>query len=232
MLSTESLQACPTSTHTAKTTYSRQTQMQLFTGAHSTEHRHALQQFIKGGFSRSYHATLETFMPVLLGIGGDKPSAALGIRSGVSPLFVETYMPAPVEDMLAQVNFCTERSRIVEIGNLYSQNGRFTQPLLLLTALSLLQLNHAVMVFTATSALRQLMAKIGLPLTFLCEASKQSLSNEGAEWGTYYETQPQVVALRTSEVSKLVTSSEKVAQLFNSVAPLLPNITHTLEVYL
>lgn len=232
MLSTELSQESRSSARCAKYIYPRHAPAQLFIGVESSMQREELQRLIANGFSRAYHAKLQSFMPVLLGVGGSKPFAALGARSAVSPLFVESYMPAPIEDMLAQVNLGVERYEIAEIGNLYSRNGSFTQPLLLLAALSLLQLNYSVIVFAATSSLRDLMTSIGLSLTYICDASKHCLHNEGVEWGTYYETKPQVVALRTNEVSRLVANSEPVANMFDCMAPLLSEITNVFEAHL
>ena len=232
MLSTALSPIRRSSARCARHIYPRNTLTELFIGVDASLQRNELQRLIAKGFWRSYHATLQHFMPVLLGVGGSKPFAALGARSAASPLFVESYMPAPVEDILAQVNLNVARNQVAEIGNLYSRNGSFTQPLLLLTALSLQQLNYSVIVFAATSSLRDLMTSIGLPLTYLCDASKHCLHDEGKEWGTYYETKPQVVALRTSEVSRLVASSEPVAKMFDCMAPLLPEITNVFEAHL
>lgn len=204
----------------------------IFVGVGSSQHRIALQHLIAQGFSRTYNASLQSFMPVLLGAGGTKPYAALGVRSASSTLFVETYMPAPVETMLAHTNIAVKRAQIAEIGNLYSRHGSYTQPLLLATALGLLQLNYSVMVFTATTQLRALMTNIGLPLTYLCEASKHSLGSEGGEWGTYYDTQPQVVAMRISEIPRLITESETVSKMFDCMESRLPGIANTLRAYL
>ncbi|WP_421131773.1 thermostable hemolysin [Alteromonas sp. A079] len=204
----------------------------IFVGVGASMHRTMLQQLIAQGFSRAYNASLHSFMPVLLGAGGNKPYAALGVRSASSPLFVETYMPAPVESMLAHTNIVVKRSEIAEIGNLYSRHASYTQPLLLATALGLLQVNYSVMVFTATAQLRALMNNIGLPLTYLCEASKHSLGSATAEWGSYYDTQPQVVALRISEIPRLITQSDTVSKMFDCMESRLPEIATTLRAYL
>ncbi|WP_420933201.1 thermostable hemolysin [Alteromonas sp. A081] len=232
MLSTELSSESRFSARCVKHIYPRNTLAQLFIGVEESLQRGELQRLITHGFARSYHATLQHFMPVLLGVGGSKPFAALGARSAASPLFVESYTPVPIEDMLAQVNLNVARNQVAEIGNLYSRNGSFTQPLLLLTALSLQQLHYSVIVFAATSSLRDLMTAISLPLTYLCDASKHCVPDNGKEWGTYYETKPQVVALRTREVSRLVAGSEPVANMFDCMAPLLPEITNVFEAHL
>jgi hypothetical protein len=51
-------------------------------------------------------------------------------------------------------------------------------------------------VFTATQELIRIFTKLGLPLLALAKADPARLGEEAGSWGTYYDTQPIVVAGR------------------------------------
>ena len=52
------------------------------------------------------------------------------------------------------------------------------------------------MVFTATQELIGILTKLGLPMLALAKADPARLGDDAAAWGTYYDTQPIVVAGR------------------------------------
>ena len=203
----------------------------LFTAGRRDQDRALLETLVFDGFHKSYQANLTDFMPLLVGIGNEKPEAVVGIRTGAERFFVETYLTMPVDARLAGTPLATRRSRLAEIGNLYSSASHHTIPLLLVTALALYKQNYEVLVFTATHALRDLMANSGIELTVLADADINALSDdEKAKWGSYYDTTPQVVAVSLSSIVTTLFANPRVKKLFSAVVDQCARLSSQIEV--
>lgn len=193
-----------------------------------TCYRSELETFIQNGFKKSHGAEIFDFLPVLVGVGRGKPQAALGIRKGTSPLFVEQYLSASLETVLKQHYLCVPREKIAEIGNLYSASSRFTLPLLLATAMAMCEHGVTMLVFTATQQLRQLLIKNGVKLSVLANADPARLTPSKTQWGRYYDSQPQVVAFSLQETFALFTKNSALSAITDSLALAYPAFSRTL----
>lgn len=158
--------------------------------------REAVESFIRDRFAEVYSARLSTFMPCLLSIRHDADlTGAVGLRpAGEGRLFLEQYLRQPVEQAVAAVARApVNRHQIVEIGNLAAQHLGVSQ-LLFLALGSLLQAAGCRwLVFSATGPVARMVDKVNLPTHVLCEADPSRLAGPVADWGSYYETAPQVM---------------------------------------
>ncbi|GAA0831323.1 thermostable hemolysin [Marinomonas arenicola] len=157
--------------------------------------RTQLESFIKEGFHKKYQADVNTFMPLLLGIQARGLKAVVGIRRGNEPLFTEQYLPASITEILQEHGIWTDRHNVAELGNLYSQNQRFTLPLLMTVVMSLYLSDVDYLVFSGTKTVCQLLEKLKLPMTFLADVNPKRLVNAEKQWGSYYQNSPKVMLL-------------------------------------
>lgn len=181
--------------------------------------RKAVEKFIQAGFAKTYKANVTISMPWLLAVQNAKYKAALGIRSAIEPLFVEQYLPAPIEQVLAQHIGVSniQRNTIAEIGHLYSNGQRFTLPLLLVTAVSLFCSNYQYMVFSGTEQVLKLITKTGVNCSIITDAKKSLLKASQDNWGSYYDTHPKVVYIALSEVIALINNHPQYSKLFDTL---------------
>lgn len=85
--------------------------------------RPQVEAFIRDVYLRRYGAVVRSFMPVLVALHDETGIvAAAGYRSAdQSPLFLERYLDAPVETLVARAQDATpDRATIVEVGHLAS----------------------------------------------------------------------------------------------------------------
>jgi Thermostable hemolysin len=174
-----------------------------FSGRDSAD-RAEVEQFISGIFYQSCGAKVRFFLPVLMSLRDldGKLIAACGIRSaGTERLFLENYMGQPVEQVLSErLGSPVARSDIVEIGN-YSVAEMGMSRLLISAIFDQL---HATSkqwaVFTAIQLVRNALIKQNIFPRVLCDADIKRLPPEAqSEWGSYYEQNPQVMAIRRME---------------------------------
>jgi hypothetical protein len=154
--------------------------------------RDAVEDFIIDVYSKTYGAKIGVHYPVLMSVQDEagKILAALGFRNaGKENLFLEQYLVHPVEHILD-----TPRNSITEIGNLASAGGGAS--LFLFAALSAYlhdkKQSHAVV--TGTKYIENRLRMLGLTPTQLAKADPSLLLKRGENWGSYYETDPYVMA--------------------------------------
>ncbi len=163
--------------------------------------RATLEGFIKKIFKRAYGAEIRHFMPRLMSLA-DRDSGLLavcGVRQArMSELFLEHYMDQPVEKLLSErTGQPIRREEIVEIGNLAVAEPGMARQLLAGVIDHLHGTPAQWAVFTAIPSLRNSLAKLNVQLEVLCDARLDRLpEHERAGWGTYYEQNPQVMAVR------------------------------------
>ena len=179
--------------------------------------RRDLENFVKDGFAKKYQADINTFMPILLGIKAQGLRAVMGVRRGTQPLFVEQYLPMSITDSLQKHGVWTERSNVAELGNLYSQNQRFTLPLLMTVVMGLYLSEVNYLVFAGTDKVRQLLNKLKLPLTFLADANPNLLRSDGTQWGSYYDNHPKVMFLDVKKAVALALQQPELEALMDLV---------------
>jgi len=160
--------------------------------------RKLVEQFIHERFAIEYGADIAHFMPHLLRLttNSGEMIAAAGYRAASSErLFLETYLDAPIEDVLSErYGYPVSRDSIVEVGNMaeaYPGGGRAG-----ITAWTayLSGMGFTWCVFTGVKRLRNGFNRLGIETIQLCEADASRLNDEERRrWGHYYETSPVVM---------------------------------------
>jgi hypothetical protein len=159
--------------------------------------RAAAEAFIRDIFASHYNARVSTFAPNLLLIEKHHAiMAATGWRSAqAETLFLERYLATPIENHIAKLaNQPVLRERIVEVGHLASQKAGASVHIIRELASHLNEQGFEWVVFTATQELIGIFSKLGLPLLALAVADPNCLGADANNWGSYYDTQPIVVA--------------------------------------
>jgi len=182
-----------------------------------SKQRSEIEQFIKQGFIKSYQAKVSVTMPHLLALCNGTYKAALGIRSGQDDLFIEQYLSGAIEQQALFIKNNIDRKDIVEIGHLFSNNQGFTLPLFMITAVSLFYLNYKYMVFSGTEKVVNLMVKSGVHCTHLSDAYQNEIQTSTDDWGSYYATNPKVIAVSLSDVIALIDRLPMYQAMFKSL---------------
>jgi hypothetical protein len=157
------------------------------------------ESFIRDVFARRFGADVTAFAPNLMLLEQhERIIAAAGWRpAGSEQLFLERYLDAPVEQALTRLSGQqVPRERIVEVGNLAAEKSGGSIQVILKLAEHLNKLDYDWVVFTATNELAGILARLGLPPLALAPADPGRLGSGAAAWGTYYDTNPVVVAGR------------------------------------
>lgn len=159
--------------------------------------RGAVEDFISEVYARRYAAKVPHFAPVLVGLReGGELLAAAGYRSAArEPLFLERYLPSPIEAMLAaNADTHASREQIVEVGHLAANRGGEGRRLIQVLAPHLAAEGFEWVVGTVTQELRPMLVRLGVAPLTLGAADPALLGEEAALWGSYYEHQPVVLA--------------------------------------
>lgn len=170
--------------------------------------RREAEQYVAERYQAAYHAELHHFLPWLLTmrcLGSLSGVAGMGPASG-QPLFLERYLSAPVEQVLAAHSGTgVARADVVEIGNLSADQRGASHLLFVVFSAVLHRAGYRWLTFTATRALRNNLQKLGFPLLTLGAATLQQIpADEHASWGSYYDTDPQVVAGSLDEAMRII----------------------------
>ena len=160
--------------------------------------RGTVEDFIRGVYARRYGARVPAFAPVLVSLSDADGEivAAAGYRSAAAgPLFLERYLDQPVEDALApHARRLLARRDVVEIGHLAAGRPGAGRRLMFLLGPHLAQQRFRWAVATLTQELRLMMTRMGIAPLALASADPAVLGGDAADWGTYYEHQPVVLA--------------------------------------
>jgi Thermostable hemolysin len=159
--------------------------------------RAEVEAFIRGVFRDRYGAALTAFAPVLVSLSDDDGIvAAAGYRrADGGPLFLERYLDAPVDAMLAvHAGSAPSREAIVEVGHLAAVRAGEGRRLILQLGPHLAAQRFQWVVSTLTEELRQLFVRIGVAPLALGRADPAVLGDDAQAWGRYYEHRPVVLA--------------------------------------
>lgn len=171
--------------------------------------RAGLEQFISGIYAKRFGARVRQFAPHLVGLRDAHSGAwvaAAGFRqAGQSPLFLERYLDAPIESILSQHRGRpVARQGIVEVGHLSAARpgaGRLLIPML---GQHLARESTQWVVSTLTQELRHLFIRMGVTPIALGQADPAAVGPDAADWGTYYEHHPVVLAGRLDAALRLM----------------------------
>jgi len=161
--------------------------------------RGEVEQFIAGVFARRFGARVPAFAPVLVSLRDPSDGAlvaAAGYRAArQGPLYLERYLPGPVESVLGRhLQAAPERGRVVEVGHLAASRAGAGRRLLILLGAHLEQQGFSWLVCTLTQELRHLLPRLGITPLALAKANPGALAGEADAWGSYYEHAPVVLA--------------------------------------
>lgn len=179
--------------------------------------RNEIEAFIKQGFAKAYDAKISITTPHLLALSNGNYKAALGIRSGHEKLFLEQYLSGRIEQQAVFVEHDIKRQDIVEISHLFSNAKRFTIPLFMVTAVSLFYINYKYLVFSGTEKVIKLIGNTGVSNTLIGKADQNRIAIPTDDWGSYYNTNPKIIAVSLSEVMSLITKHPLYTKMFQSL---------------
>ena len=156
-----------------------------------------IEAFIARTFHDTYGAHLSHFSETLIGCrdAGGGWSAALGYSLAASgPTFLEQYLDAPLEvEIGGRLGRPVAREHIVEVGNLAATHAGAARALIVRTTRLLYHMGLHMVAFTATTSLLNSFGRLHLQPHPLAPADPARLPGAGRQWGTYYDTQPQVM---------------------------------------
>jgi hypothetical protein len=156
-----------------------------------------LEACIAETFARHYDARIEHFLPFLLSLQlSSEPGAVAGLRPAAhSPLFLEQYLEGPVEQAVAGA-FGTpvERAGIIEVGNLASVTPGSAALLFGLLPILLHEAGIRWVVCTATPQVQSMLDRLDFSTRRICAADAEVLGDSKADWGSYYDSRPEVIA--------------------------------------
>ncbi|WP_306603107.1 thermostable hemolysin [Azonexus sp.] len=161
--------------------------------------RAAAESFIADIFRSHYDAEVKSFAPNLMLLErAEQIVATAGWRcAGEDRLFLENYLDVPIETAVARLaGQPVRREAIVEVGNLAATRAGGSVDVILSLAAHLDRLGYEWVVFTATNELIGIFRRLGLPPLALAPADPSRLGEQAADWGSYYDSKPVVVAGR------------------------------------
>jgi hypothetical protein len=171
--------------------------LRLATVERGSPERAELENYVCDAFRRKHDAQVKSFMPTLLSFRdtAGELRGVVGLRGAEQSLYLEQYLEQPVEAAIAAaIGRPVRRQHVVEVGNLAGANCRTAVRMVALLPAHLLAHGCQWIVFTATSAVREILLGFGAPLVELARADGARVRSGGDEWGSYYETDPRVFA--------------------------------------
>ena len=164
--------------------------------------RKEIEEYISLKYREKHNATLTHFSSTLfVGTSEDQTQVAIGIEQlKTHKAFLEQYLEQPIEQSLQNMTQRDiSRSKIVEIGNLASENMEYAKIIVafLVFYLSLEGVEWAVC--TGTIAVRYVLKQMGLHFHVLEKANPDVLGEAKKQWGNYYEQKPLVLAINVAE---------------------------------
>ena len=176
--------------------------------------RAEVEAFIRAVYSRRFGAQVEQFAPVLVALREHgRIVAAAGYRAaGAGPLFLERYLPQPVQELLAPAaGAAPGRETIVEVGHLAADVPGAGRRLILLLGPHLAGAGFLWVASTLTEELRRLFLRIGVAPLTLGVADPAALGAEAARWGSYYDHRPVVLAGHLPQALRHLQAPERAA---------------------
>jgi len=149
-------------------------------------------------YAQRYGALVPSFAPVLVALReqGDVVAVAGYRQAAAGPLFLENYLPAQVEVLIAAASGApVRRDRIVEVGHLAGRRAGAGRQLMERLGLHLAAQGCEWVVGTVTRELRAMLVRLDAIALTLGAADPAALGNDSQCWGSYYEHEPVVVAI-------------------------------------
>jgi hypothetical protein len=160
---------------------------------------------IRGVYRSAHQAEITDFAPeiVVATNGQGAIICAAGLRTVADGFFSEAYLDEPIAETLSFVTDEVVRpDEVVEVVTLASNRACAALHMLDAIASEGRRRGMRFGFFTATSRLRSILRRAGLPLIPLAPARHERIENAGT-WGRYYRTDPWVCALPDSLLTPL-----------------------------
>jgi len=157
---------------------------------------------IRGVYHREYGARLADFPNTLVALFDEDgfPVCAAGLRVEVDGFFSERYLDDALEATLSRIwKRPVYRENIAEISNLAGCRSGASLVLMQHITHWLREQGITWAVFTATTRLRAMLRRTGVPALDVCAADSARVPDP-TQWGTYYETAPRVCAIHDDMV--------------------------------
>jgi hypothetical protein len=167
-----------------------------------------VEAYISQCFMDQHRAQIHHFMPVILAVVNQRNEflSAVGFRdAALESLFLEVYLARPVEQVLAKGDSASiPRERIVEVGNLVSEDHGACHAMFKILNLILIGNQYQWLVATGNRKLLRLLKYLGLETTIIANADQAKLPVCEQTWGNYYDHDPIVIAGKTRPVPALI----------------------------
>lgn len=194
--------------------------------------RKALEACIADKFATQYGARIETFLPYLvsLSVAGEMGAVA-GLRPARSAsLFLEQYLDVPVEQAISRAHMTpVDRDQVVEIGNLVSVAPGAASLLFGLLPGVLARSGLRWVVCTATPQVRAMLDRLGFPSRTICNADPEVLGEKRGDWGTYYDSRPQVIVGDVLKATERAASNRLLQDLVGQLHTPIEHIASALR---
>ncbi len=194
--------------------------------------RDGVETFIRDKYRATYAAELSVFLPLLLSMSSSEQSiAALGLKPGsCGEFFLEQYLTRPIEQEMAELMAQpVSRNAVVEVGNLVSERAGSSPILFLIMAASLEAAGYRWLAFTGTPQVKKLVERLNCEPIVLNEADPSRLAGGVDQWGRYYDTHPQVMALDLRNALAQASQRPLIAAMLEKHAPACAQLAQSLR---
>lgn len=184
-----------------------------------------LQGYIQTAYAREFDATIPHFLPTLIALyrADDPLVGACGLSLATAPLYLERYLDAPIEAVIAErLGITTRRDRLVEVGNFACAEPGHAR--IMFAALCKLLCENALdyVVFTGTARLRNSFTRLQLNPVELATALPERMGEEASAWGHYYHCKPRVMVGDLGLGRRVLANHSLLLGLFAPMPPLFP----------
>lgn len=182
--------------------------------------RNVAESFIHDQFARHYGANVTEFLPFLMTLESSSIiRSGLGIRvAGESPLFLEQYLPGPIEGVAKKIHeFTVKRHLLVEIGNLASARKGLTQFMFIALTLYLERIGIKWVACNATRLVQNNFTRLGFRCFPICVADKHRLRNGYKHWGSYYDNSSEVTLINVHQAYRCLISNPSLMERLESL---------------
>lgn len=164
--------------------------------------RPATERLITEVYALRHAARVTVFPTTLVAMvsSADELLCAAGLRFAGDGFFSECYLDAPVDEVLSAL-WCesVSREQIFEVTSLASRSPHIVGSFLRKIVAWGKAAGFEWAFFTATTPLKGLLERIGLPLMPLAIADRARVAHPD-DWGSYYELSPSVCAVHREAV--------------------------------
>ncbi|MDI1365978.1 MAG: thermostable hemolysin [bacterium] len=184
--------------------------------------RRRVEVYIEAAYASAFNGTIRQHYPTLMSVqdGDGRIHGAVGFRlADKGALFLEQYLDEPIEKAIERKSGeSVVRPALAEIGSLASESAGASLFLFLALARHLNQNGCTHAAATATRQLRRSFARVGFATQALTRAEPSRLGDGAADWGGYYNRDPEVM------VGAIAPALPALAQMLMVEPPEVPDI--------